>query len=78
MWGLIKLTYMHMIKPFLFLECIVDVVGDKRVHHVVLVVTVAIVCTINSFALALWDLLGLGDKLIEEPDCYGSVHLTAS
>ena len=58
-----------MIEPFLFLECIVDVVGDKRVHHVVLVVAVAIVCAIDGFALALWGRLGLGDKLVEEPNC---------
>lgn len=58
-------TYPHMIEPFLFLECIVNVAGDKRVHQIVLVVAVA---TIDGFALSLWSWSGLGNKLLEEPD----------
>lgn len=62
-----KLTYAHMIEAFLFLECIVDVGGDKRVHQVV-VVAIA-VCAVDGFALAFWSWPCLGHKLVEEPDC---------
>lgn len=67
-WTAMMQTYPHVIKLFLFLECIVDVVGDERVHQIVLVVAIAIVCTIDGFALSLWGWFHLGNKLLEEPD----------
>lgn len=60
-------TYPHMIKPFLFLECVVDIGGDKRVHYVV-ILAIAIECTIDTFALALGNWFRLGNKLFEEPN----------
>lgn len=62
------LTYSHMIKSFLFLECIVDTGGDKRVYQVVFLVTIAVGCTIDSFTLSLWSWFCLGNKFLEEPD----------
>jgi hypothetical protein len=61
----VRQTYAHVIEAFLFLECIVDVGGDKRVHEV-LVVAVA---TVDGFALAFWSWPCLGHELVEEPDC---------
>lgn len=57
-----------MIEPFLFLECIVDVSRNERVHQVVLLLNIAHACTIDAFAFALWSWLGLGNKLLEKPN----------